>query len=393
MLTEKQKSEGWRIVKFGDVARECKEKVDRESNPFERYVAGGDMDSESLVIRRWGVFGNDYVGPAFHRVFRKGQILYGSRRTYLKKVAIADFDGVTANTTFVIEQNENSFLAPGLLPYIMLSDDFTRHSIENSKGSTNPYIVWSDIAKYEFSLPPRPRQEQIVVLLAQIDKTIKLSEELSDQAHKLLHTAISQIGLGNSLVAETLLSDLGYVYSGLSGKKGSDFKDGNSFFIPYINVFRNFSVDLNELEKVKISKGEKQNTVEAGDVIFTISSEIPDEVGMSSVLLESNTSSLYLNSFCVGFRPYKNTLIAEFSKYYFRSAYFRKKISALAQGSTRFNISRIALGKIKLQIPDANAQKSIAVTLDNFEQTHLISVKKLSNLIETKRRLLSEILK
>ena len=186
MLTEKQKSEGWRIVKFGDVARECKEKVDRESNPFERYVAGGDMDSESLVIRRWGVFGNDYVGPAFHRVFRKGQILYGSRRTYLKKVAIADFDGVTANTTFVIEQKENSFLVPGLLPYIMLSDDFTKHSVSNSKGSTNPYIVWSDIAKFEFPLPPRPRQEEMLEVFEKIEDNLFQYEQALSQVDKAL---------------------------------------------------------------------------------------------------------------------------------------------------------------------------------------------------------------
>ena len=192
MLTEKQKSEGWRIVKFGDVARECKEKVDRESNPFERYVAGGDMDSESLVIRRWGVFDNDYVGPAFHRVFRKGQILYGSRRTYLKKVAIADFDGVTANTTFVIEQKENSFLVPGLLPYIMLSDDFTKHSVSNSKGSTNPYIVWSDIAKFEFPLPPRPRQEEMLEVFEKIEQTLFEYDKAIVKGHFFLEKLIRE---------------------------------------------------------------------------------------------------------------------------------------------------------------------------------------------------------
>ena len=167
-LTEQQKSEDWRIVKFGDVAQECKEKVDRENNPFERYVAGGNMDSESLRIRRWSVFGEDYVGPAFHRVFRKGQVLYGSRRTYLKKVAVANFDGVTANTTFVIETKPNSPMLPGLLPFLMLSDSFTNHSVSNSKGSTNPYIAWSDIAKFKFPLPPHERQEEILEVISKI---------------------------------------------------------------------------------------------------------------------------------------------------------------------------------------------------------------------------------
>jgi type I restriction enzyme S subunit len=101
---------GWKVVKFGDVVRQCKESVDRDNNPFERYVEGGHMDSDNIHIRRWGEFGDDYVGPAFHRIFRKGQVLYGSRRTYLKKVAIADYDGITAITTLSARQRIRTFL-------------------------------------------------------------------------------------------------------------------------------------------------------------------------------------------------------------------------------------------------------------------------------------------
>lgn len=141
---------GWKKVKFGDVVRQCKESVDRDNNPFGRYVEGSHMDSDNIHIRRWGEFGADYVGPAFYRIFRKGQVLYGSRRTYLKKVAVADFDGITANTTFVCETKDQSIFMQELLPFLMLTDSFTEHSIRESKGSTNPYINWPDIAKYEF---------------------------------------------------------------------------------------------------------------------------------------------------------------------------------------------------------------------------------------------------
>jgi type I restriction enzyme S subunit len=136
------------LVEFGDIVKVSKESVDRENNPYERYVEGGHMDSNCLKINRWGTFGDDYVGPAFHRVFRKGQILYGSRRTYLKKVAVAEFDGITANTTFVLSPKLNSPIHPELIPFLMLSSSFTQHSILNSKGSTNPYVNWADIAKY-----------------------------------------------------------------------------------------------------------------------------------------------------------------------------------------------------------------------------------------------------
>ncbi|MBR5758478.1 MAG: restriction endonuclease subunit S, partial [Thermoguttaceae bacterium] len=152
-------------VKFGDVVKDCKEKIDRNNNSYEFYVAGDHMDTEDLVIRRKGRFATDDVGPAFIRLFRLGQVLYGSRRTYLKKVAVADFEGVTANTTFVFETKDESVLRQRLLPFIMLSDSFTEWSIKRSKGSTNPYVLFSDLADFEFELPDVKQQDKYVELL------------------------------------------------------------------------------------------------------------------------------------------------------------------------------------------------------------------------------------
>lgn len=184
---------GWKVVKFGDVVRQCKESVDRENNPFERYVEGGHMDSEDPHIHRWGEFGVDYVGPAFHRIFRKGQVLYGSRRTYLKKVAIADFDGITANTTFVCETKDPNIFMQELLPFLMLTDSFTEHSIRESKGSTNPYINWPDIAKYRFPLPPLDEQKRITEILWSMDESIIAYQKSLEQINMVIHILLEQI--------------------------------------------------------------------------------------------------------------------------------------------------------------------------------------------------------
>lgn len=151
--------------RFGDLVKEVKNKIDRDNNPYEYYVAGDHMDSEDLRIHRKGCFATDDVGPAFIREFKKGQILYGSRRTYLKKVAVADFDGVTANTTFVLETKNNNVFLQELLPFVMLSESFTRWSVSKSKGSTNPYILFSDLADYEFELPSISKQRELADLL------------------------------------------------------------------------------------------------------------------------------------------------------------------------------------------------------------------------------------
>ena len=146
-------------VRFGDIVKDVKNNVDRNNNPYEFYVAGDHMDSEDLTIRRRGRFSTDDVGPAFIRIFKPGQVLYGSRRTYLKKVAVADFDGICANTTFVLESKDPMIFEQRLLPFLMLSDDFTNWSISQSKGSTNPYVLFSDLAAYEFDLPPIEEQK------------------------------------------------------------------------------------------------------------------------------------------------------------------------------------------------------------------------------------------
>jgi type I restriction enzyme S subunit len=138
--------------------------VDPETSGLERYVAGEHMDTDDLHIRRWGTVGDGYLGPAFHRRFSAGQVLYGSRRTYLRKVAVAEFDGICANTTFVLEARGDQ-LVPDLLPFIMQTDAFTEHSVKNSKGSVNPYINWGDIACYEFPLPPLDEQRRIAEIL------------------------------------------------------------------------------------------------------------------------------------------------------------------------------------------------------------------------------------
>ena len=152
-------------VRFGDVVKEYKGKIDQKNNPYEFYVAGDHMDTDDLTIRRRGRFATDDVGPAFIREFKKGQVLYGSRRTYLRKIAVADFDGVTANTTFVLETKDESILRQRLLPFIMYTESFTEWSIKKSKGSTNPYVLFKDLADYEFELPDIGKQDELVELL------------------------------------------------------------------------------------------------------------------------------------------------------------------------------------------------------------------------------------
>lgn len=157
-------------VRFGDVVKEVKINIDRKTDDHEFFIAGEHMESENIHITKRGRFADSDVGPAFIRLFKPGQILYGSRRTYLKKVAVADFEGITSNTTFVLETKDPNIMLQELLPFIMLTDNFTAYAVKNSKGSTNPYILFSDLAAYEFELPDIEEQKRLTAKLLACDR-------------------------------------------------------------------------------------------------------------------------------------------------------------------------------------------------------------------------------
>ncbi|MCX6159089.1 MAG: restriction endonuclease subunit S [Ignavibacteriae bacterium] len=163
------------------------------------------------------------------------------------------------------------------------------------------------------------------------------------------------------------LRDIGDFYGGLTGKSKKDFQGGNAKYVTYMNVFTNIAVNTDINIFVKIGKKETQNRVEYGDVLFTGSSETPNECGMSSVVTEKLTESLYLNSFCFGFRLRdKELMLPDFLKYLFRDDNIRKQIGKTAMGVTRFNVSKKRFAKVIIPIPPIPIQQEIANILDKF---------------------------
>ncbi|MGL2631817.1 restriction endonuclease subunit S [Helicobacter pylori] len=163
------------------------------------------------------------------------------------------------------------------------------------------------------------------------------------------------------------LGDIGEFYGGLVGKSKKSFSQGNKFYVPYINVFNNPQLDLNALESVQIGDKEKQNTIQLGDVLFTGSSENLEDCAMSCVVTQKIEKDIYLNSFCFGFRFFdKNLFNPSFLKHFLRDYNFRKNISKVANGVTRFNVSKQLLSKITIPIPPLEIQQEIVKILDQF---------------------------
>ena len=166
------------------------------------------------------------------------------------------------------------------------------------------------------------------------------------------------------------LGEIGRLLGGLTGKTKADFVDGTARYVSYKNVYSNLEVDVTTDDFVRISDSETQNALRIGDILFTGSSENREEVGLTSVVTSLPAQPLYLNSFCICFRPNENfVLLSEFAKHLFRSNTIRHQVIKTATGVTRINISRKNLVKIQIPLPPIEVQQEVAGALDQF--THL----------------------
>nr|WP_258529450.1 restriction endonuclease subunit S [Enterococcus faecalis] len=180
---------------------------------------------------------------------------------------------------------------------------------------------------------------------------------------------------------ERKLGDVGDTFTGLTGKTKEDFGHGSAKFVTYVNVFQNPIATLDQLDAVEID--EKQNQVQKGDVFFTTSSETPEEVGMSSVWTY-DTKNVYLNSFTFGYRP-RVSFDLNYMASMLRSPSIRKKITFLAQGISRYNISKTKMLEIEIPAPNLSEQKKIGSFFKLLDDTIALHQRKLDLLKEQKK--------
>ncbi len=186
-LSEKQIKSGWQIIKFGEIAKEMKSTIkDPAKDGLEFYIGLEHLDSQSLRIARKGIIAED--NPSFTRRFSAGQILFGKRRCYQKKAAVANFEGICSSDIIVMDMIPKKII-PGLLPFIIQSDAFFDWAEKTSSGSLSPRTKWKSLVEFEFPLPPIKRQKEILEVLEKLEEGISRSESAFDSA-KILRKAI-----------------------------------------------------------------------------------------------------------------------------------------------------------------------------------------------------------
>ena len=256
--------------------------------------------------------------------------------------------------------------------YYLRSPRQRNNIIKFSSITTRALISGGNLSKMKIKFPSIEEQNKIANLFLILDKKVELLEKkyqvYKDFKKYLMQQIFAQkLRFDKTSEWETFaLNDLGKTYNGLSGLSKDNFEKGNSKYITYKSIFDNNILKSDFTENVELNN-KSQNEVKKGDLFFTGSSETPEEVGMVSVL-NSTVEDCYLNSFCFGFRLNNNYDINPlFLAYYLRSPIMRNKIMILAQGSTRFNLSKKEILKLKVEIPPISEQQHVIDLFQNVD--------------------------
>jgi type I restriction enzyme S subunit len=348
-----------------------------------------------------------FISEEKHRQLRKGKVCRGNiiltTRGTVGQFGYFDeavpYEVMRINSGMVVLDTSQSELSSEFL-YAVCRSRLIEKQIESASfGSAQPALTVKVIKKIRVPVPPLSEQTKIAQVLSTWDQAITATKRLLENSQQRKKGLMQKLLTGKKRlpgfegVWEAVeFGNLGSTYSGLSGKTKEDFGEGEPF-VTYMGVFSDGAIKPDRFDFVRLSESESQNKVQYGDILFTTSSETPEEVGMASVLLENLPYNLYLNSFCFGFRLHSfENLVPEYAKYLFRGEDMRRRISTLAQGATRYNLSKRQLIKLDVLLPGKSEQAAISDILVASDMEISAVKHRLLLLQEEKKALMQQLL-
>lgn len=380
----------WTPVKFGEVVFEPKENAkDLFSEGIEHVVGLEHIDSENIHLTRSG---KPEDSTTFSKKFKKGDVLFGRRRAYLKKAAVASFDGICSGDITVFRAKKN--LLPELLPFVVNNEKFFDYAIKHSAGGLSPRVKFKDLANYEFLLPPKDQQAQLAELLWALDEVVERERGVLEKCEVL-----------RDVNREKLFT---YGISALNGEK-IETKKANGGRIPIKWDERSF------LEIVEIASGQVDPKKEEFKNLIQIGSEriepntgkitefkTAQELGITSGNYMFTKEHIIYSKIRPYFKkvanpgitglcsadiypllPDSNIISKEFLFYYLLTEKFTQKLLQFQNRTGMPKVNRTELGMIYVPIPEAKEQFQIVGLLNIID----ISRDSILSKIETSRAL------
>ncbi|MDO5356338.1 MAG: restriction endonuclease subunit S [Conchiformibius sp.] len=391
----------WEEKKIGEILSEVRRSIYLEDDKTYQLVTVKRRNEG--VIYRGHLLGKDILVKNYSQLktgdylISKRQIIHGANG-----IVPSELDNAIVSNEYLIAVS-NSEVTTEFLTLISLTPQMYRKFLLSSYGVDIEKMVFNveDWKNREINLPILPEQTQLGNFFRQLDHRIVQSRALWEKSRQLKKAMLAKMFPAAGETAPKLrfkgftgeweskkLGELGYTFSGLTNKSRKDFGHGEARYITYMNVYQNAISSIEQLDSIEID--EKQNKVEKGDVLFTTSSETPEEVGMSSVWT-FNAENVYLNSFCFGYRL-NEKIDLNYLAYCLRSDYVRSQMILLAQGISRYNISKKGVMEITILIPNPEEQTAIGNFFRQLDDTIALQSAETEKLSRLKKALLAAML-
>jgi type I restriction enzyme S subunit len=362
---------GWTRVAFGDVVRLSKLRAkDPEAEGYERVVGLEHIEPGDLRIRRWADIAD---GTTFTSVFKPGQVLFGKRRAYQRKVAVADFEGVCSGDIYVLEPSSDA-LMPELLPFICQTDAFFDHAVGTSAGSLSPRTNWKSLADFEFLLPPIQEQARLVECFSSVDTLINAQTDAKTALQKVIEAELLSEFPSDEKNAATLPLDqligtgvldlqTGPFGTVLSAKEYSD--EG----VPIVNPSDIENGELRHLSG-KFVPEQRLSTlgkylIEMDDLILSRKAEI-DKIALA----KHTHNGWVLGSDCIRLRFDTNSILPEYFLLFMRSAGTSRLLRSYSHGSIMPGLNEKMLSN--LEFPQTFLEDQVSFASKIFKQYEVL---------------------
>lgn len=355
-------------VCLGDVANERKENC--KTNEYNDHIVGLEhLIPQEVTLTQWA----ENIENTFTKVFHKGDVLFGRRRAYLKKAAVAPFDGICSGDITVIEAKPNK-IVPELLPFIIQNDNLFDYAVEKSAGSLSPRVKWSHLQNYEFELPDLNKQRELAELLWAAEETKQTYQNLIEKSETLLQAQFQKMLL-EVPYKEYSLEDLSSSWlKGQPFKKTEIVNEGENDCIHYGELFTTYGPIIDAT--ISKTNSEVKCASNIGDILFPASDVTPNGLARCSTIELKN---VLLGGDIIIMRPKSSDINTKYLSYAINTQ--KEQLLSRVTGSLVRHISAKSLKSVIVPIPAQNIQdkfvdfaeklriskKSIAPALTNVQ--------------------------
>lgn len=382
----------WKMATFGDIAKGFDYGMNAAAKSFDgnnKYIRITDIDEVSSQYLYDDVVSPDGELEDRYLVKENDILLARTGASTGKSYLYRNSDGKLYFAGFLIRANiykHNSYFVFSQLHTLR----YKKWISVMSARSGQPGINSQEYASFPVYTTSLQEEDKIATFLKLLDERIITQNKIIEKYESLIQAMCDTLIESDQHKVELAFSDFGKSYSGLSGKSAGDFGEGCPY-ITYMNVYQNQIIDTTNIGLVKINGTEQQSVVHYGDILFTLSSETAEEVGMGAVYL-GDTYPLYLNSFCFGIHIIdENKIFPPFLAFYVSTRSFRKVVFPLAQGSTRFNLQKNDFMKKGFSFPTVERQRNIYSALKTYSDKLSVEKSLAKLLCKQKNHLLSQL--